>query len=160
MIHAGTQNHLVPGTGAMEGTFRTYNPKWRDFAAERIVRSAEKTADTFRCTAEAKVISGAPSTRVDGEVAETTREILTSQFGSEIVRLPEDFGTPRLTGPEDFSFVCDKVPDKGIGVSLISRTSRDLHENWPFGPRFQRKTGKIQVFTSSSRHRRRLPSAR
>jgi hippurate hydrolase len=125
MIHAGTQNNLVPGAGAMEGTLRTYNPKWKDFVAERIVQIAEKAADTFRCTAEAKVISGAPSTRVDGEVAETTREILTSQFGSEIVRLPDDFGTPKLTGSEDFSFVCDKIP--GVVMMLSMGSSEEGH---------------------------------
>ena len=90
----------------MDGTVRTFDPKFRLKMEEMIRKTAEDVAAGYGCTAELKYKYLCPAViNSDEQVVETARGAAVKLFGEEVLAPFE-----KLMGSEDFSFLMEKAP--------------------------------------------------
>jgi len=97
VIAQGATN-VIPDEVTMEGTFRTFNEKWRAEAHQHIRLIAENTAKALGGSCECTIVAGYPVLVNDETVTRKAREAASVYLGNDhIVLLPN-----KMTG-EDFA---------------------------------------------------------
>ena len=101
---AGTAN-IIPNTVELAGTFRTFDPKWRDDAVARIEQTARELVRSLGGRAEIRMARGYPSLSNDPALTERARLRAIQYIGKDnVVELP-----PALWG-EDFAYFANARP--------------------------------------------------
>ena len=101
---AGTAN-IIPNTVELAGTFRTFDPQWRDDAVARIEHTARELVHSLGGRAEIRMARGYPSLSNDPALTERTRLRAIQYVGKDnVVELP-----PALWG-EDFAYFANARP--------------------------------------------------
>ena len=114
---AGTAN-IIPNTVELAGTFRTFDPKWRDDAVARIEQTARELVHSLGGRAEIRMTRGYPSLSNDPALTERARLRAIQYVGEDkVVDLP-----PALWG-EDFAYYAQMRPAcfYNLGVRNESR---------------------------------------
>lgn len=116
---AGNRFNIIAAEAVMDGTVRTFDPKFR-MEIERLIRkTSQDVAAGYGCTAELKYDYLCPAViNTDKKAADTARNAVTELFGEEALAPFE-----KLTGSEDFSFLLEKVP--GV-YCFIGGRSKDV----------------------------------
>ena len=114
-IEAGTAPNVLPGTGFMEGTIRTYDPNVRSMIKCRIEEVAVGAAKTLRGEAKVAYSFGIPAVIGDEEVATSMLGYLKELAGEEMVRVQ----APRMAS-EDYAEFTTRVPGALIRLSCGS----------------------------------------
>lgn len=105
LIADGGATNVIPSRARLEGTFRTFDEKWRFEAHERIKQMATGIAAAFGATAEVEIKVGYPVLYNDPRLSETAERAITTYVGAEnVVELPEWMAS------EDFAFYAQKIP--------------------------------------------------
>ena len=114
---AGTAN-IIPDTVELAGTFRTFDPQWRDVATERIEQTARELVHSLGGRAEIRITRGYPSLFNDPTVTERARLRAVQYLGKDNVVELE----PALWG-EDFAYFAQARPAcfYNLGVQNESR---------------------------------------
>ncbi|MBV8684011.1 MAG: amidohydrolase [Caulobacteraceae bacterium] len=105
-IDAGTTNNVIPESGRMVGTIRTFSERTRKMVHEGIARVAENIAAAHLARAQIDIDPGFPVTVCDGRVTELAARTARTVFGEDgWMTMPHP-----IMGAEDFSYVLQKVP--------------------------------------------------
>lgn len=104
-IHSGFADNVIPDTCELGGTVRTFDPKLRDFAQERLTTIAETVARSFGGTATVDYHRGYPATINDEAMSELVRLAAIEAVGEDLVKK----GEPGM-GAEDFSYFLENRP--------------------------------------------------
>ncbi|WP_298389931.1 amidohydrolase [Hydrotalea sp.] len=104
-INSGVRSNIIPETLTMEGTIRTLDSKMQKDVHERMIRTAEKIAESSGATATVSIDT---KTEVTYNNPELVKEILPAL---ELAAGKDNVSTSDwTTGAEDFSFYGDKAP--------------------------------------------------
>ncbi len=112
-ISAGTKDNIIPDTGDLLATLRTFTKETRDTAVAAIERVASGVASAHGLTAEVGIGESYPATVNDDEEYELAVRTVADLFGED--RFSE-MPNPEM-GSEDMAFVMDKVPGAYLFVS-------------------------------------------
>ncbi len=104
-IESGVRANIIPETAEMVGTIRTLDTAMQRQIHEKIVRTAEKIAESAGATAEVRIENKTPVTYNDPALTARVLPSLREAAGEKnvIERKP-------MTGAEDFGFFAQKVP--------------------------------------------------
>jgi len=104
-IQSGVRANIIPETAEMTGTIRTLDTAMQRQIHEKIVRTAEKIAESAGATAEVRIENKTPVTYNDPALTARVLPSLREAAGDRNVveRKP-------MTGAEDFGFFAQKVP--------------------------------------------------
>lgn len=97
--------NIIPENVKIEGTFRTFNEKWRKEAHKKIQLISEEIAARHKGSAEVKILAGYPFLINDTAVTEIAKEVAYGFLGKGNV-----FDLPLRMTAEDFSFITQKIP--------------------------------------------------
>ncbi len=122
---ANGRTNVIPDVVEIEGTFRTFDEKWRTRAHGLITDIAINTAEASDISADVKIIKGYPVLINNEELTEKVMSTARNTFGNEhIEELPL-----RMTA-DDFAYYTHKIPScymrLGTGSGVASET-RYLH---------------------------------
>lgn len=123
-IEAGTRDNIIPESGELSATLRTFSAQTRDRMIENVGRLASGIAGAHGMTAEFTADESYPATINDDDEYELGRRVVEDLFGSErftVRPLPE-------MGSEDMSFVMQQVPG---AYFFISACPAEDYENAP-----------------------------
>jgi amidohydrolase len=133
IIGNGATN-IIPDEVSLEGTFRTFDEKWRFEAHDMIKNMSIDLCKSMGARGDVEVRVGYPFVNNDSTLSEETKSWAIEYLGEEnVIDLPI-----RMTG-EDFSFYAQKIPgcfyrlgtgnpEKGI-VSPIHSSTFNVDEN-------------------------------
>ena len=104
-IQSGVRANIIPETAELTGTIRTLDTAMQRQIHEKIVRTAEKIAESAGATAEVRIENKTPVTYNDPALTARVLPSLREAAGDRNVveRKP-------MTGAEDFGFFAQKVP--------------------------------------------------
>lgn len=115
-ISAGAAGNIIPNSGYMLGTIRTFQPEVRELVKRRLTEIAEGVAATLGGTAKVSFSAGMPPLSNDAELAEEMTGYLRELLGEDaVVPMP-----PRMAS-EDFAEVTTRVPGIFLRLSMGSR---------------------------------------
>lgn len=104
MIADGAHN-IIPDEVLIQGTFRTFDEKWRSEAKQHIRRIAAQTAKAMGAEADVHIEDGYPVLLNDKELTNNLLHVFKDFFvGEELTELPQ-----RLT-TEDFAWYSHQIP--------------------------------------------------
>jgi amidohydrolase len=104
-IIANGATNIIPDEVYMEGTFRTFDEKWRDMAHKKMIQLAEGLAQSMGGTCDFKVVKGYPVLKNDEILTARTFANAQHYLGEENVEeLPI-----RMTA-EDFAYYSHQIP--------------------------------------------------
>ncbi|MEX2596269.1 MAG: M20 family metallopeptidase [Salibacteraceae bacterium] len=104
IIGEGATN-VIPDQVSLDGTFRTYDEKWRLEAHKLIEKLAKSTAEAMGGKCEVNIVKGYPFVKNDPDLTAIARSLAESYLGKENV-IELDM---RPTG-EDFSYYTQEMP--------------------------------------------------
>jgi amidohydrolase len=104
-INAGVRTNIIPDELTMTGTIRTLDKAMQKEVHQKIIRTAQKIAESAGATAEVSITKGYPVTFNDPALVKKMLPSLERAIGKENVSERE-----WVTGAEDFAFYGDKVP--------------------------------------------------
>lgn len=126
-VSAGTKDNIIPDTGELAATLRTFSPEIRATAHAAIQRVAAGVSAAHGMSAEVVFSEGYPATVNDEREYAMAAEVTTELFGAarQALRpLPE-------MGSEDMSFVLNEVPGAyfllGAHPGYLSADTPDNH---------------------------------
>ncbi len=105
-MQANGRTNIIPDTGILEGTIRTFNEKWRAQAHQKIKHVASGVAASMGGTAEVHIEHGYPAVFNNLELTEQTRKQAIEFMGD--ANLVEELEL-RMTA-EDFSYFAQEIP--------------------------------------------------
>lgn len=131
---ANGATNIIPENVKLEGTFRTFDEKWRADAKEKIITTCNNIAASFGGTCDVEVEHGYPFLKNDETVTNNAFELSKQYLGNENVE-----EMPARMTAEDFSYYSQIVPAcfyrlgtgniaKGI-TSPIHTPTFDVDEN-------------------------------
>ena len=102
----GQRFNIIADKVVMDGTVRTFSPKFRMEIEHLIRQTAEDVCRGYGCTAELeyKYLTGA-IINSDAKVVETARHAAEKLYGADFLTSME-----KLTGSEDFAYIMEKAP--------------------------------------------------
>ncbi len=112
-IHAGEARNVIPESGELKATVRTFSRQRRERLWADLPRVAEAVAAAHDVRAEVVQKAGYPVTANDPASTADVLAALRETFGEGRVA---EWAHP-LTGSEDFSYVLERVPGTFIGLS-------------------------------------------
>lgn len=118
----GDAHNIIPDSGYMRGTLRSYDRDAREFIKQRIVQISEQMAQLFRANAKVIFESEAPCVDVDPDLRKDVFGYLEKVFDKDVI---DPFGVAggileKITGSEDFGFVSLEVPS--VAIAIIAGT--------------------------------------
>ena len=112
-VTAGTKDNIIPDSGDLAATLRTFSAETRATAVAAIERVAHGVAAAHGMTAEVGFSESYPATVNDEAEYDVALEAVTALFGAErYTEMPN----PEM-GSEDMSFVMERVPGAYLFVS-------------------------------------------
>ncbi|MCK6691262.1 MAG: amidohydrolase [Thermoanaerobaculia bacterium] len=102
---AGVRANIVPETAELVGTIRTLDSTMRRQVHERVIRTAEKIAESAGARAEVRIENKTPITFNDPKLTNWALKSLQAAAGADNVKEMKP-----MTGAEDFGFFGKKVP--------------------------------------------------
>jgi amidohydrolase len=102
---AGDAFNVIPDTGELRGTVRTFTPYIRDLLERRIEEVASGIASAMRAQIEFEYDRGYPATVNDRAMTELAAAACAEVVGEENV-----IESPPMMGAEDFSYFLEQVP--------------------------------------------------
>ena len=116
-IRAGNTSNVIPDTGFMSGTIRTYSNDVREFIKNRLTEIATGIASSFRATAEVVYTKGCPCLTSDEDLTKQIFKYSKELFGEDrVIDMSKLTGGKKMSGSEDFAFISELVPT--VMVSL------------------------------------------
>ncbi|MEE8440947.1 MAG: M20 family metallopeptidase [Spirochaetia bacterium] len=124
-INGAGATNVIPNSVELAGTFRTFDPLWRETAVKRIEQTARELVHSLGARAEIRIARGYPSLSNDPTLTDRTRLRAIQYLGEDnVVDLP-----PALWG-EDFAYFAQARPScfYNLGVRNESRgTTHFVH---------------------------------
>lgn len=102
---AGVRANIVPESAELVGTIRTLDTSMRRQVHERVIRTAEKIAESAGARAEVRIENKTPITFNDPKLTNWALTSLQAAAGADNVKEMKP-----MTGAEDFGFFGKKVP--------------------------------------------------
>lgn len=112
-IRCHSTMNIIPQEIVLEGTFRTFDEKWRQKAKENIRKISLAVAESMGAKIEVNIIEGYPSLFNDPNKAEKAIQILKSELGNEKVIL-----LPKRMTTEDFARYSQVIPATFIRLGV------------------------------------------
>ncbi len=123
-VIANGATNVIPSEVTIEGTFRTFDEKWRKQALSLIQNMITTLASSYSCVADVTIVNGYPSLVNNAMLCEQFREIA-SQFLSfqQLVELD------MRTTAEDFAYFAQRFPSLmfRLGTGGTDYSSYPLH---------------------------------
>jgi hippurate hydrolase len=120
-VHAGTASNIVPETGWMQATIRSFAPHVRDLAERRFREIVAGTAAAYGVTATVDYERGYPPTVNHPAETEFAAEVAREIVGADLV----EARAGREMGAEDFSYMLEARP--GAYLFLGAGPGAGLH---------------------------------
>ena len=111
-LRAGTARNVIPESGVLEGTVRTFSEKTRKEVRELVLETVDGIASAHRVKAEVDYRLLYPVTENAPDEAAFALKTAQDLFEGRAFELPGPF-----PGSEDFSFVLQRVPGAMLGLS-------------------------------------------
>ncbi len=105
-IAAGSTNNVIPESGVLEATMRSYSPESREKLHKGLHRLIESIAAAHDMRVDIDLDKGYPATINHAEFVRFVENTVTGQFGAERY---QDMPQP-LMAAEDFSYVLHRMP--------------------------------------------------
>lgn len=102
---ANGATNIIPETVYLEGTFRTFNEKWRAEAHEWISKMIHQIVEAFGAKADLKIVRGYPVLYNDEKLTASTKKWIKDYVGENQV-LDLDL----WTAAEDFAYYTHEIP--------------------------------------------------
>lgn len=125
-IQGGTAGNIICGQVTMNGILRSLDPETRTFLKERVTAMAEKTAESYGCSAKVTFRASYPALINDDRVTDIVKETACQVLGEERVTEERE---PDL-GTEDFSYFAGERPSCFWHLGCADRErgiTADLH---------------------------------
>lgn len=119
-VEAGTVSNVIPEKAFLTGTLRSLSENVRKHLQESVIRIAEHTSISHRCSSETKIIEGYPSTSNDPECTKTCVSVVEKILGKECVHEikpsmgADDMGIFLERVPGCYFFLGTGNPEKGL----------------------------------------------
>ena len=125
-VTANGATNIIPGTVAIEGTFRTMDEKWRYEAHKIISDITQSTAQMMGGSCEIKVVNGYPALTNDDTTSHLVRDFLSEYLGDDKVVTLE----PQMTA-EDFAYFAETYPSVfyRLGTGIKGESNPPLHSS-------------------------------
>jgi len=137
-IHAGTAFNIIPESGRMNGTVRTFDPEVRERVEQRFRSIVSGVADSLGCRAHIEFDHQHRATVNDPAMAEIARAA-----AAEVVGADNIVTGIRTMGGEDFSSFAAQVPACFIAVGSRNEARGLIHEH--HHPRFDVDEGCLEI---------------
>ena len=111
-IASGTKDNIIPDTGHLEATLRTFSRESRERAHDEVRRVAEGIAQAHGLSAEVEIVLGYPPTVNDAREFAFVHDTLLDLFGEERWA---DMDDPEA-GSEDMAYVLNEVPGCYVNI--------------------------------------------
>ena len=127
-VHADGATNVIPDEVKMEGTFRTFNEKWREEAHIKMKKMAEAIAEGMGGTCEFTILKGYPFLVNDIPFTEKLRSYAAEYMGEENIvdidlwMAAEDFAFYSQERPSCFYRLGVRNEDEGIISSVHTST--------------------------------------
>jgi amidohydrolase len=124
----GGATNVIPSSVKLEGTFRTYDEKWRKNAHAIMRQQAESIAHAFGGTCDFRIAKGYPALNNHEQLTSKAFQIATDLLGMEkVIELPmrmtaEDFAYYSLEIPAVFIRIGTSNKAKNLGAPLHTPT--------------------------------------
>lgn len=118
-IHAGTTGNIIPDSGFIQGTIRTYDSNLRAFILKRLKEIAEGVATTFRANANVSFYNGCPNLFCDKHLRDYFIKNTTELVGDDNIYdaiTYMDGKYAKIAGSEDFAYISEKIPVILVGL--------------------------------------------
>jgi metal-dependent amidase/aminoacylase/carboxypeptidase family protein len=113
---ANGATNVIPDEANLEGTFRTFNEKWRYEAHKLMVDCATKIAESMGGEAELNILNGYPVLNNDAHLTPLCHELASQYLGKENVIDLE----MRMTA-EDFAYFTQKYPSVFYRLGVMNK---------------------------------------
>jgi len=123
-VIANGRTNVIPSEVHLEGTFRTFDEKWRNEAKILISEIANNTAKAYQTTAEINIIPGYPTLYNDEKL---TKEII--EFINENLKEIKTESIPIRMTSDDFAYFSQVRPSFyfRLGIAEDTNTANSLH---------------------------------
>ncbi len=102
---ANGATNIIPETVYLEGTFRTFNEKWRSEAHYWITQMVNQICDAFGAKSELKIVRGYPVLYNHEQLTQLTKNWIIEYVGNENVT-----DIDLWTAAEDFAYYTHEIP--------------------------------------------------
>lgn len=125
-VIANGATNIIPSEVKIEGTFRTFDEKWRNDALLLIEKMTKEIASSMGASAEVFILNGYPALINDEKIAQQVFKYSCEYLGNEYVKELEI----RMTA-EDFSYFAERYPAVmyRLGTGGTPETSFPLHSS-------------------------------
>ncbi len=125
-VIANGATNIIPSEVKIEGTFRTFDEKWRKEALSLVEKMTKEIALTMGATADVFILNGYPALINDEKIAQQLFKYGREYLGNEQVKELE----MRMTA-EDFSYFAEHFPAVmyRLGTGGTTKTSFPLHSS-------------------------------
>ncbi|PSL20737.1 M20 aminoacylase family protein [Shimia abyssi] len=120
-IHAGTVNNVIPDTGMINGTIRTFEKDVQEMVHTRLREIVAGTAAAYGLEAEVDIVVGYPATVNHAEQVDFAADVARDVSGAEAVLADVDVEM----GAEDFAYMLEARP--GAYLFLGAGEGAGLH---------------------------------
>ncbi len=104
-VIANGATNIIPDEVKLEGTFRTFDEKWRKEAKAKMKHLAENLVSSMGGTCEFKIVESYPFLKNDKKVTESIAELAVEYVGEKnVVEMDMRMGS------EDFAFYSQQIP--------------------------------------------------
>jgi len=123
-VIANGRTNVIPSEVHLEGTFRTFDEKWRNEAKILISEIANNTAKAYQTTAEINIIPGYPTLYNDEKL---TKEII--KFINDNLNEIKTESIPIRMTSDDFAYFSQVRPSFyfRLGIAEDTNTANSLH---------------------------------
>lgn len=121
-VQANGATNIIPETVYLEGTFRTYDEKWRAEAHRLIRRTAEGIAEALGGKAELEIRRGYPVLYNDPLLSQQTRKNIVDFVGEEQV-----VDLDLWTAAEDFAWYTQEIPGCFYRIGTRNESKGIIH---------------------------------
>ena len=104
-VIANGATNIIPDSVYLEGTFRTFDEKWRAQAHKHIRQIVENITTAFGATADLTILVGYPVLHNDEKLTAKTRNFIEQYVGKENV-----IELDLWTAAEDFAYYAQEIP--------------------------------------------------
>jgi amidohydrolase len=124
MLNAGTAPNVVPSTGSLRGTLRTFTPEQSDGAIAELRARCTAIGAAYACELELTLGDHAPAVVNDPRIANVVRDVAAGAVGSDHV-----LEIPPVTPSDDVSEFLNRIPGCYffVGAARLDGTSGPHH---------------------------------
>ncbi len=126
-VNSGDAFNIIAANAKLSGTLRAFTRQQIEYLSQRIEQVTKSTVESFRADYKFAIKETMVPFNQDETLAAETKTIFSALDSDLFIPLKEIYGTGRLMGSEDFSFISQQVPANTYMLALGTGEPYSLH---------------------------------